>query len=89
VKRPTQMERVRNFMLRGEEFGGGSAPWRTLGEIARVTRYPEASVSAQLRHLRKQRFGGYRVKKRLRRSDAGEREIQRGPTWEYRVLRGA
>jgi hypothetical protein len=83
------MERVRNFMLHGAEFGGGSAAWRTLGEIARATRYPEPSVSAQLRHLRKSRFGGYRVKKRLRRGDADEREIQRGPTWEYRVQRGA
>jgi hypothetical protein len=69
-------------MLRGPAFGRRAAAWRTLAEIARATRYPEASVSAQLRHLRKSRFGGYRVRKRLRR---GEREFQHGPTWEYRV----
>jgi hypothetical protein len=72
-------------MLRGAAFGRRAAAWRSLAEIARATRYPEASVSAQLRHLRKSRFGGYRVRKRLRRSESGEREFQRGPTWEYRV----
>lgn len=41
--------------------------WRTLGEISHVTgNLPEASVSAQLRHLRKPRFGSYVVQKRPR-----------------------
>ena len=40
--------------------------WRTLGEIERVTGDPQASISAQLRHLRKARFGGYVVLKRRR-----------------------
>src|SRR5262245_28125955 len=31
--------------------------WRTLGEISAVTGDPHASVSAQLRHLRKEKFG--------------------------------
>jgi len=35
--------------------------WRTLGEISRATGDPEASVSAQLRHLRKQRFGSHTI----------------------------
>ena len=35
--------------------------WRTLREIAYSTGDPEASVSAQLRHLRKERFGSYQV----------------------------
>ncbi len=35
--------------------------WRTLQEIADATGDPHASVSAQLRHLRKARFGGYHV----------------------------
>jgi hypothetical protein len=39
-------------------------------------RFPEASVSAQLRNLRKARFGGWTVDKR-RRGESG--------TWEYRV----
>lgn len=37
--------------------------WRTLGEIAKITGDPESSVSAQLRHLRKERFGAHTVEK--------------------------
>ena len=40
--------------------------WRTLPEIARLTHDPEASISAQLRHLRKERFGSHVVCKRHR-----------------------
>ena len=50
-----QFEKVRALMLDGE--------WRTLQQIADATGEPPASISAQLRHLRKQRFGGYRVEK--------------------------
>ena len=49
--------------------------WRTLGEIARVTDYPEASISAQLRHFRKPRFGEVDVQRRSRH----------GPLHEYRI----
>lgn len=52
--------------------------WRTLEEIALASHAPPASVSAQLRHLRKPRFGSYRVDKRTR----GEREHG---CWEYRL----
>ena len=64
-----QMDVIRDYMLR--------AGWRTLTEISRDLGYPESSVSAQLRHLRKKRFGAYRVPKR-RRNEGG--------TWEHRVL---
>jgi hypothetical protein len=37
--------------------------WRTLKDIAQETGDPEASVSAQLRHLRKPRFGNYTVER--------------------------
>lgn len=40
--------------------------WRTLGEIESVTGDGQASISAQLRHLRKVRFGGHTVNKRPR-----------------------
>ena len=40
--------------------------WRTLQEIADATGDPHASISAQLRHLRKPRFGGHTVLKRRR-----------------------
>jgi len=64
-----QHKRVREFMLEGG--------WWTLAEIAHTLEYPEASISAQLRHLRKPEFGGYKVEKRRRNSEGG--------TWEYRV----
>jgi hypothetical protein len=63
-----QMRRVYRLMADGR--------WRTLAEIAEATGDPQASVSAQLRHLRKPRFGGHRVDKR-RRS---------GGLWEYRLI---
>lgn len=37
--------------------------WRTLFEIAEIAEAPQASVSAQLRHLRKDRFGHHTVEK--------------------------
>jgi hypothetical protein len=37
--------------------------WRTLRQIADITGDPEASVSAQLRHLRKKRFGSHIVER--------------------------
>jgi hypothetical protein len=54
------------------------ARWRTLAEIEKTTGDPPASVSAQLRHLRKERFGSHAVDKRPR----GDRV--RG-LWEYRL----
>jgi biotin operon repressor len=35
----------------------------TLGELATTTGDPEASISAQIRHLRKARFGGHTITK--------------------------
>jgi hypothetical protein len=52
--------------------------WKTLAEIRQTFDYPESSISAQLRHLRKKQFGSYRVEKRRRNGLKG--------TWEYRVL---
>ena len=54
------------------------AKWRTLKEISELTGDPEASVSAQLRHLRKERFGSHIVNKRLRDNWPN--------TWEYQLL---
>lgn len=50
--------------------------WRTVAEIASLTGDPEPSVSAQLRHLRKRRFGGHTVDRRARA----------GALFEYRLL---
>jgi hypothetical protein len=38
--------------------------WHTLSELARACRAPESSVSAQLRHLRKPRFGSHTLNRR-------------------------
>ncbi len=65
-----QHERIRDLMLDGA--------WRTLDEIATATGDPAASVSAQLRHLRKARFGGWVIDKRSRADRA------RG-LYEYRM----
>ena len=52
--------------------------WRTLDEIASTTGDPPASISAQLRHLRKRRFGAHVVERQAR----GDRSHG---LWEYRV----
>lgn len=51
-----QHERILRLMMDGE--------WRTVKEISRITRDPENSVQAQLRHLRKPRFGAFIVSRR-------------------------
>lgn len=56
VRLCAQMQRVFDLMQDGE--------WRSLGQIAATTGDPEASVSAQLRHLRKPRFGKHTVERR-------------------------
>lgn len=53
-----QMQRVYLVMRDGT--------WRTLREIAQLAGDPEASVSAQLRHLRKARWGSNQVERRRR-----------------------
>ena len=52
--------------------------WFTLGELRERTGDPEASISAQLRHLRKPRFGSHTIEKR-RRGHAED------GLWEYRM----
>jgi len=56
-----------------------SGTWRTLSEIETITGDPQASISAQLRHLRKARFGSYRIEKQ-RRGD------ETSGLFEYRLL---
>jgi len=64
----TQLEAIRELML-GASLTGA---WLTLAEIAEATEFGEASISAQLRHLRKPRYGCYRVEKRRRDLATGE-----------------
>src|SRR5215831_1414341 len=62
--------------------------WLTLEELAKLTHYPPASISAQLRHLRKQEFGGYEVEKRQRLAGRILQGEDFGTIWEYRLQRG-
>jgi|SRR6476646_1227625 hypothetical protein len=83
----TQLAAIREVMMRALCSGA----WLTLGEIAEATEFGEASISAQLRHLRKARHGRYRVEKRRRRAAIAVAEpvpAARNATviWEYRVL---
>ncbi len=71
VRLTGQILRVVRFMLDGH--------YRTLDEIARATGDPHASISAQLRHLRKPRFGSHTIEKRSR-GDRG------WGLWEYRLI---
>ena len=66
-----QLDRIKELMLDGN--------WRTLADISDITQEPPASVSAQLRHLRKKEYGGFLVEK--------QRSLNRASgLYEYRVL---
>ena len=95
--RETQLRAIRELMLAAARRGS----WLTLREISGLTEIGEASVSAQLRHLRKGPHGQHVVEKRRRSvrfvtaGRAGNRaralrrrEHRLGQTtmWEYRVL---
>lgn len=70
VRLTRQIKRIFDLM--------SDASWRTLQEIADITGDPAASVSAQLRHLRKKKFGSWVVNKRRRTPCSG--------LWEYQLL---
>lgn len=55
-----------------------SGRWLTLRELAGITGDGEASISAQTRHLKRQRFGAHDIQKRRRGDPA------RG-CWEYHL----
>ena len=52
--------------------------WKSLREISDALGYPEASISARLRDLRKKRFGSHQVDRRRRQGKEG--------LWEYRLV---
>jgi hypothetical protein len=83
----SQREIIRDVMLSAADC----ETWLTLGELRALTRYGEASISAQLRHLRKTENGGYDVVKRHREGASPERPGTDGRgecVWEYRITRG-
>lgn len=74
-------EVIRDVML----SAGQCATWLTLDELAKLTHYPPASISAQLRHLRKPKYGGFAVEKRRRTVNKAMRADGVGALWEYAV----
>jgi hypothetical protein len=82
----SQREIIRDVMISAADC----ETWLTLGELRALTRYGEASISAQLRHLRKAENGGYDVIKRHREGVTPERPGTDGRgecVWEYRITR--
>jgi hypothetical protein len=77
---PTQRDVLRDVMLTAGKYGA----WMTLRELARLTRYGETSISAQLRHLRKAKCGGYVLEKRVRKPEVMSSE-EHFVVWEYRL----
>lgn len=63
-----QMEAILNLMKDGES-------WALRG-LSAATGYPESSISARLRDLRKPRFGGYTITREY---------VERG-LWLYRMV---
>src|ERR1700739_915717 len=80
----SQRDIIRDVMLSAADC----ETWLTLGELRALTRYGEASISAQLRHLRRSENGGYEVTKRHREGASPERPGSDGRgecVWEYRI----
>jgi hypothetical protein len=77
----SQMECVLSYMLQRASQGR----WTTVEEASDALenehryKFPEASVSAQLRHLRKPKFGSWNVMRRRRPSGIGEYLVVSSP----------
>ena len=83
VRVRTERDVVRDVMLSANECGA----WLTLAELGAMTRYPETSISAQLRHLKKPQFGNYELEKMPRTRAGVDLDDGHGVEWEYRVTR--
>lgn len=51
-----QLYKIRHIMARGQ--------WHTLAQLESLTGYPQASISARLRDLRKERHGAWDIQRR-------------------------
>jgi len=82
----SQRDVIRDVMLAAADCH----TWLTLAELRALTRFGEASISAQLRHLRKPEHGGYEVVKQHRDEGLPEHPAldRRGEClWEYQIAR--
>lgn len=66
-----QHDRIKRVMMDGR--------WRTLDEIHDLTGDPQASISAQLRHMRKQGFGNHTLNRNERAPGLYEYQIVLNP----------
>ena len=80
---PNQREVLRKVLLSATQCDS----WLTLHELSQLTQYAEASISAQLRHLRKAKYGRYVVDKRVQRGTVLHK-IEHRAIWEYRLRHG-
>jgi hypothetical protein len=83
--RPKALRRQRDVLCDVMLSAGACETWLTLVELSRMTHYGEASISAQLRHLRKPQYGAYVVEKRQREGVEVLCGVEHGPVWEYRL----
>jgi hypothetical protein len=83
------VRRQRDVLCEVMLSAGECETWLTLVQLSRITHYAEASISAQLRHLRKPQYGAFVVEKRRREVDEVVQAEERGPVWEYRLSRGS
>ncbi len=83
IARQRQRDVLCEVMLSAQQC----ATWLTLDELAKLTHYPPAGISAQLRHLRKPENGGYVVEKRPQAVGKLLRGEDFGTVWEYQVRR--
>jgi hypothetical protein len=77
---PTQRDVLRDVVLTAGKYGA----WITMRELARLTRYGETSISAQLQHLRKTKCGGFVLEKQVRKLEVVSSE-EHFVVWEYRL----
>jgi len=83
ITRRRQRDVLCDVMLSAKEC----ETWLTLDELSKLTHYPPASISAQLRHLRKPEYGGFLVEKRPRAGSNVLRGEDFGTVWEYQLRR--
>ena len=79
----TQREILRDVLLSAAE----SNSWLTLNELTEMTCYAQASISAQLRHLRKRQYGGYKIEKRRRQEEETHLVSTHERVYEYQLNR--
>ena len=80
----TQRDVLRDVMLSAAQCD----TWLTLKELSRLTHFGEASISAQLRHLRKRKYGAFAVEKQQRLAGGGTGRTGRDSVvWEYQMSR--